>query len=153
GKGFGDLPDRMGWARGFAITGSAGAAIPTESHMQNSFGDIEQHPNALNIGLALEYSLPYFQSQVRNIGLMPPFDRMIPLVEVALQKPIDHGGGPWTGTVNPGVIWAGQYLQLAAEAVLPINGTSGRGIGFRTQLHFFIDDLFPNSIGRPIFGG
>ena len=153
GKGFGDLSDRMSWARGFAVTGSAGISIPTETRTSDGAGGFEDNPHVLQFGLALEYSLSYFQSQVRNIGLMPPFDRMIPLVELALEKPIGHGGGPWTGSLNPGLIWAGQYVQLAAEAVIPLNGESGRGMGFRAQLHFFIDDLFPNSLGRPVFGG
>jgi hypothetical protein len=85
--------------------------------------------------------------------LAAPFDRLIPLVELALEKPLNRGGGSMTGTVNPGLIWAGQYLQLAAEAVIPVSRDSGRGTGWRVQLHFFIDDLLPNSLGRPIFGG
>jgi len=152
GKGFGDLPDRMSWARGFAVTGVVGIGIPTETHTSDGLGGFEDNPDVFSLGLALEYSLPYLQSQVRNVGLTAPFDRMIPVIELALEKPIDRGAGPWTGTVNPGLIWAGQYVQLAAEAVIPVNGESGRGIGFRAQLHFFIDDLLPNSLGRPIFG-
>jgi hypothetical protein len=152
GKGFGDLSDRMSWARAFAVTGSAGVSVPAEIRTDDGFGGFEYHPDMLELGFALEYSVPYLQSQVRNIGLIAPFDRMIPIVEFALEKPIDHGGGAWTGTVNPGLIWAGQYVQLAAEAVIPMNGESGRGTGFRAQLHFFIDDLFPDSLGRPIFG-
>jgi hypothetical protein len=53
--------------------------------------------------------------------------------------------------VNPGVIWAGQYVQLAVEAVIPINSRTGNRTGWIAQLHFFLDDLFPTSIGRPIF--
>ena len=28
-----------------------------------------------------------------------------------------------------------------------------RNIGVIAQLHFYIDDLFPNTLGTPIFGG
>jgi hypothetical protein len=34
-----------------------------------------------------------------------------------------------------------------------VNRQSGPGIGFIAQLHFYIDDIFPHSLGRPIFGG
>jgi len=44
-------------------------------------------------------------------------------------------------------------VQLAAEAVFPANRASGHGLGFIAQLHFYIDDLFPHSLGRPILGG
>ncbi len=30
------------------------------------------------------------------------------------------------------------------------NGAQGRGVGALVQLHFFLDDLFPHSIGRPL---
>ncbi|MGH6741092.1 MAG: hypothetical protein ACREDY_19065, partial [Bradyrhizobium sp.] len=57
-----------------------------------------------------------------------------------------------TGTVNPGVIYVGDTYQVAVEALIPINRQSGTAVGFIAQLHFFLDDIFPNSIGRPIFG-
>ncbi|HUO65292.1 MAG TPA: hypothetical protein VMT97_16375 [Terriglobales bacterium] len=60
---------------------------------------------------------------------------------------------PSTGTVNPGIIWAGKYFQIGLEAVVPINERTGKNVGIRGQLHFFLDDLFPNTLGRPLFGG
>jgi hypothetical protein len=41
---------------------------------------------------------------------------------------------------------------LAFEAVIPINNASGNRVGWVAQLHFFLDDLFPQTVGRPIFG-
>ncbi|MGN8612580.1 UNVERIFIED_CONTAM: hypothetical protein LJA04_09260, partial [Campylobacter jejuni] len=61
-------------------------------------------------------------------------------------------GGKTTGTVNPGVIWAGKYFQIGLEAIVPVNERTGKNVGFRGVLHFFLDDIFPRSIGRPIFG-
>ena len=55
-------------------------------------------------------------------------------------------------TVNPGVIWSGKYFQMGAEAVIPINSRTGNDVGFIVQLHFYLDDLFPHSLGRPLFG-
>jgi hypothetical protein len=54
------------------------------------------------------------------------------------------------GTIQPGVIWAGQYFQIGAEAIIPANRFTGHGYGGVFQLHFYLDDLFPRSIGKPI---
>jgi hypothetical protein len=153
GKGFVDLPDSMALLRPLAVTGSIGVGIPTRAHSTDDSGAVVGNPDTLKLGFALEYSVIYLQSQVRNVGLGAPFDRLIPLVELALEKPIDRSNGEVTGTVNPGLLWAGQYFQLGAEAVIPVNHATGDRVGFILQLHFFIDDLFPNTIGRPVFGG
>jgi hypothetical protein len=152
GKGFGDLADATSFMRAFALTGSAGISLPTKAKVSDDAGGFENVPHVLKIGLALEYSLPYLQSQVRNTGLGAPFDRMIPLVEFSLETPLDRGGGKTTGTVYPGVLWAGQYVQLGLEAIIPLNRESGHNVGFLTQLHFYVDDLLPGSLGRPLFG-
>ena len=76
---------------------------------------------------------------------------MIPVVEFAMSTALDRGASGTTGTINPGIIWAGTYFQLAAEAQIPVNKASGRHTGWIVQLHFYLDDLFPNSLGRPIF--
>jgi hypothetical protein len=88
---------------------------------------------------------------VKDIGLREPFNRLIPLVELAFSTPINRIPASQTiGTVQPGVIWAGQYFQIGAEAILPVNRLTGHGYGGVVQLHFYLDDLFPRSIGRPI---
>lgn len=156
GKGFGNLPDSVKYLRPIALTGVAGIAIPSRSSTSrvNDDGDVtvERHPNVLRLGFAVEYSLPYLQSFVKDIGLHEPFNRMIPVVELALQKPLDNGGGPTTGTVNPGILWAGRYVQVGLEAVIPVNRSTGGGNGVLLQLHFFLDDIFPRSIGKPVLG-
>ena len=163
GKGFGDLPAAVRFLKPFAITGQVGIAIPTSAStrsvtvdVQNGEQeiDVERHPDVLEWGFALEYSLIYLQSQVQDIGLRAPFDRLIPLVEFALETPLNRGEeGQTTGTINPGIIWAGKYFQVGVEAVVPINERTGNNVGVIAQLHFFLDDLFPHSLGRPLFGG
>lgn len=149
GKGMGDLPPGLSLLRPFAITGLAGVAFPSSAST-----DGEQNPTALQLGFAFEYSLIYLQEQVKDIGLRAPFDRLVPLVEVSLNDPLNRGqSGLITGTVNPGVIWSGQYFQVGAEAVIPINSRTGNNVGVIAQLHFYLDDLFPHSLGRPFFGG
>lgn len=156
GKGFGDLPDNLKYLKPFALTGLAGIGIPTKASTTriNDDGDveIERHPNVLKWGFSVQYSLPYLQSFVKDIGLQQPFSRMIPVVEFAFETPFNRGGGATTGTVNPGVLWAGRYVQLGLEAVIPVNNHTGNKVGVRAQLHFFLDDIFPRTIGRPMFG-
>jgi len=115
--------------------------------------EIERHPNVLQWGFALEYSLIYLQEQVKDIGLSSPFDRLIPLVEFPFETPLNRGQeGQTTGTINPGLIWSGKYFQVGAEAVIPVNSRTGSNVGFIAQLHFYLDDLFPKTLGRPVFG-
>lgn len=156
GKGFGDLPDSAKYLRPLAVTGLVGVAIPTKASTStiNDDGDlvVERHPHVLDWGFAVEYSIPYLQSFVKDMGLRQPFNRIIPVVEFSLQTPLDRGGGATTGTVNPGILWAGRYVQFGLEAVVPINDHTGSRVGVIGQIHFFLDDIFPRSIGKPLFG-
>jgi hypothetical protein len=52
--------------------------------------------------------------------------------------------------VNPGLIWAGKYFEVGVEAIIPINLRTGKDVGIRALLHFFLDDLWP-TVFRPIF--
>jgi hypothetical protein len=163
GKGLGDLPETLRFLKPLALTGSADIAIPTSAStrsitVNDQTGErdveIERHPDVLQLGFALEYSVIYLQSQVQDMHLPAPIDRLIPLVEFALETPLNRGAqGQTTGTINPGVIWAGKYFQVGMEAVVPINSRTGTNVGVIAQLHFFLDDLFPHTIGRPLFGG
>jgi hypothetical protein len=143
GKGFGDLPKPLNYLRPLALTGTLGDVIPSEA----------ADPNALNWGLALEYSLPYLQQHVQEISWLRPFRNVIPLVELAMNSPLDRGGGQTTGTVNPGFLWESRYCQIGAEAVIPINRATGPNVGFVVQVQVFIDDLLPKIFGHPLFFG
>jgi hypothetical protein len=147
GKGFGDLPRSLPWARPFAVTGNLGFDFPTKA---DSAG--VPNPNNFNYGFAFEYSLPYLQCCVKDVGLRQPFNQLIPLVEVAFSTPMNRitPGVTTTGTIQPGIIWSGQYFQIGAEAIIPVNAASGKGLGGLVQLHFYLDDLFPHSFGRPV---
>jgi hypothetical protein len=152
GKGLGDLPDTLSLLRPVAVTGLVGIVIPTSASSRMSDGEVERHPNVLEYGFALEYSFIYLQEQVEDIGLRAPFDRLIPLVEFSFDTPVNRGqGGVTTGTINPGVIWSSKYMQFGVEAVIPINEQTGKSLGVIAQLHFYLDDLFPRSLGRALF--
>jgi hypothetical protein len=160
GQGFGGLPDDMRMARPFALTGQIGYAIPSKSSSSSidpDSGDTvkELHPQFLTYGGSLQYSMPYLKSNVVDLNLPEFFNHLIPIVEFQFQTPVAnyHGSGiGTTGFVNPGVIWIGKYFQVGLEAIIPVNRASGTGVGVLAQLHFYLDDLFPNSIGKPIFG-
>ncbi|WP_321902545.1 hypothetical protein [Paraburkholderia tropica] len=137
GKGMVDLPDALAWLRPIAITGEAGPALTTGGGQ----------PNAFNYGFTFQYSLPYLQQHVHDLGLPQPFSNLIPLVEV----PLSRSQGQTTGTVNPGFIWMNRYGQLGIEAQIPINRASGSHVGILVQTHIFFDDVAPHSIGKPLF--
>ena len=153
GKGLGDLPESAGWLRAFAVTGQIGYQFPTRSF------DVVQNtsiPQFLVYGASFQYSMPYLKSEIHDYQLPDFINHLIPIVEAQLATPAanNFGNSPvTTGTINPGLIWVGTYFQVGAEAVLPVNRASGTGVGFLGQLHFYLDDMFPTTIGRPLLGG
>jgi hypothetical protein len=148
--------------RPFALTGTLGVEIPrhgsttttsTDPDTGAVVTDVERNPHVLQLGLALQYSIPYLQSVVKDVGLGSPWNRMTPVLEFTAQKPLDRvDDRRWTGSINPGVLWTGRQVQFGLEAVIPINRASGRGVGWLAQLHFFLDDIFPQTLGKPLFG-
>ncbi len=159
GKGFGDLPDSTGWIRAFALTGQVGYSIPSSS--MTSFDPdsgmitVTPNPRFLVYGTSLQYSMPYLKSNIVDLQLPDFINHLIPIVEAQFTTPVANNFGmPWvtTGTVNPGVIWVGAYFQVGLEAIVPINRASGTGVGVLAQLHLYLDDMFPTTIGKPLFG-
>ena len=152
GKGFGDLPDSAGLVRAFAVTGQVGYQIPTTSFDLVSGSPVPQN---LLWGTSLQFSMPYLKSNVVDLGLPDFINHLIPIVEAQFTAPVANNFGNdfvITGTVNPGVIWVGSYYQVGLEAVVPINRSSGTSIGAIAQLHFYLDDIFPNTLGQPLIG-
>jgi hypothetical protein len=160
GKGFGDLPETMNWARPFAITGVIGYAIPGTSsttifNPDTGDVDIDFHPRVLNWGGTLQYSMPYLKQSVIDLQLPDFINHLIPIVEASFQTPVANtftSGTVTTGTISPGMLWVGNYFQVGVEAVIPINRQTGTGVGVIAQLHLYLDDIDPRGIGKPIFG-
>jgi hypothetical protein len=152
GQGLGQLPDSISWARPLAVTGQVGYQIPTTSFIisQNTFV-----PQVLVYGASLQYSMPYLKSEVQDLQLPDVINHLVPLVEAQLFTPVANNfGNPstTTGTINPGAIYVGSYYQIGLEAMIPINRTSGTGIGFIGQFHLYLDDMFPRTLGQPLIG-
>lgn len=139
GKGFGDLPDWADWLKPLAITGSLGY-----NALLSGRGEVEDAQNSLAWGATVMYSLPYLQSFVRDIGISWPFNRLFPIVEFTGETILSgEHKGETTAFANPGLIWAGKYIELAVEAQIPLNDISGRHVGIVGLVHFFLDNIAP----------
>ena len=117
---------------------------------------IDNNPSMLQYGGTLQFSIPYLKSGVIDAGLPEFINHLIPIVEASFETPVSNSMGTGlgtTGTINPGVIWVGSYFQVGAEAQIPVNRASGTGVGFLGQLHLYLDDMFPTTIGQPLLGG
>jgi hypothetical protein len=153
GQGFGQLPDDLGWARPFAVTGQVGYQIPTMSY------DVAQGvyiPQVLVYGASLQYSMPYLKSEVKDLQLADFVNHLIFITEAQFSTPVANNLGnsyETTGTINPGVIYIGSTYQIGIEAIIPVNSASGSGVGVVGQLHLYLDDMFPNTFGQPLIGG
>ena len=167
GKGFGDLENE--WLRPFAVTGEIDytwSTHPFDVTGVDQFGNVllSRTPTVLTYGATLQYSLLYMNSFVHEV---PPFFRnLIPTVEVVVATPVSNIGPSVPGavigtheslaTVQPGGFYIGRLgplsFELGAEAVIPINHASGRHVGAMAVLDFFLDDIFPDTLGRPLFG-
>jgi hypothetical protein len=114
----------------------------------------ELNPKVVKWGFTLQYNLQYLQSFVRDIGLPAPFNRMIPIIEFAMQTPVEgREAGRTTGTVNPGLLWFGRYVQIGFELQLPVNDRTSKNIGFLGQLHLYLDDIAPQIFSWTPFHG
>jgi hypothetical protein len=150
GKGFGDLPKSLNPLRPLALTGEVSETFPGQSRTNGS-------PNAttLNGGFTLQYSLPYYNSHVAAIN-NDFVNHLIPITEFTFSRPVSGfvpGTNPTTGTVQPGVIYIAAEYQVGLEAIVPLNNASGHGVGVVFSVDLYLDDILPNSLGRPLFGG
>jgi len=151
GKGMGDLPDSLKYLKPVALTGIFGTTFPTHNMDEDTGSTI---PKVAVWGFTMQYSLQYLQSSVKDLGLKEPFSRLIPLVEMPMQTAWNGDQkGQTTGTVNPGLVWFGKYIQLSLEAQVPINAASGKGVGAIGQIHLYLDDIAPNIFTWTPFSG
>jgi hypothetical protein len=145
-----------------SVTAEAGLSVPSAPHTSSITYDdsgnprleVELNPTVLNWGFTLQYSLPYMNANVSEVGGPDFLKHLVPIAEFAFQTPLsnyDPGGNITTGTIQPGVVNMADKWQIAIEALIPINAASGHNLGVVGELHFFLDDIFPNSIGKPFF--
>jgi hypothetical protein len=141
GKGLGDLD--IGYLRPLAIVGTLGAEL----------ADRAPRPNLLKTGFAIEYSIPYLESEVETLALPHFLRAMTPMVEFLFVNPIGRDYGTRaTGVIAPGVSYGGEGWELGADFLIPTTRATATGLGFRVQLALSFDFLFPNSLGKPLLG-
>ena len=154
GKGFGDLA--TDWARPFAVTGSVGASIPTVTHDPL---DGSQVPTVVTYGGTLQYSLLYRNGFVAEVP--SAFNKLIPAFEAVFSTPVANTGpsvdGDFsvhdtTGVVGPSLYYVGSTFEVGVMAQVPINRASGLHPGVMAILDFFLDDIAPDTLGKPLFG-
>ena len=129
-KGFGDLPDSISLLKPLAVTGVLGYQMSTD----------QAQPTALNWSFTLQYSFLYLNEHVQPTGWGEPWNRLVAIVEFPLQTCMSGiCNGQVIGSINPGLVWVGPEFNLSAEAVLPVNNQSGRGVGMLFQIHKYFD--------------
>jgi hypothetical protein len=85
------------------------------------------------------------------VELPPWLSGLIPLVEFNWVSPSKKPTNVQTAwRAAPGVIYEGHGYELAVEALVPLDRSAGTNLGVIAQVYIFIDDLYPNSFGRPV---
>jgi hypothetical protein len=150
GKGLGDIP----WnpVRPFAVTGELDYNIPNTGQ-STGYGAV----NSWSGGLTLQYSIPYLQSQIKDYGLPLVLANLTPVAELgwsaaASSSAFRPTGQPTTFQLGTGAVWTGEYYSLSTEILWPLNGAAGHGLGLIGQFHLYFDDMFPDSLGKPLIG-
>ena len=149
GKGAGDLPDSVAWARPFALTGQVGFGLPTRLRSRDidaepgSITPFVANPYVVSVAGSFQYSLPYAAENDSRVAVPAAFSALIPLVEYAIDVPVANNGShvPVTGTIDPGFLWVNEKSNTTwgLEALIPINRASGTHPGARLQLSYSFD--------------
>jgi hypothetical protein len=156
GKGFGFLPDNLKLLRPLAVTTELGYSFPTQSSTIELEDDVRtetRNPQVLFWGGSVQYSMPYLKDRVRDLGLPKFVNHFVFITEFnfATETSNFDKGERTTGTINPGLLYTADKYQLGVEAIIPINRASGDDVGVIANLHLFLEDIFPNSLGKPLF--
>ncbi len=153
GKGFGQA--QADWVRPLALTGEFGVNFPMTA--TNANGSL--NPTSLYYGMTLQYSLLYMNSYVQETPEL--FRRLIPAFEAQFNTPVSNlapnapGSFPTnvtTGVVGPSLYYIGRYFEVGVMAQAPINKESGAHLGVLAIVDFFLDDIAPDTLGKPLFG-
>ncbi|MGB6325262.1 MAG: hypothetical protein WBG11_05660 [Methylocella sp.] len=161
GKGFGDLQTE--WLRPFAITGEVDYDVPTVPNVYTNGMLTQQNPTTVDYGFTIQYSLQYLNAYVHEVEGPEILRHLVPTFEAEFTSPVSNigpsminsvpGTHETTGVVGPGLYYIAHDYELGIFGAFPINQGSGKHPGVFAIVDFFLDDLFPNTLGKPIFGG
>ena len=108
-------------------------------------------PETLNWGFTVQYSLPYYNSHIgrdRQRFLKPTFrspnspSRNRSPIRAGVERHHRHDPTGLIYMAIPGRSRRGDHSNQQIER---------KELGAVAELHFFLDDIFPNSLGRPLF--
>ena len=156
GKGFGDIPVPL--LRPLALTGTLSYTIADKKlkiiGTDPDSGDLLYNNGTSNTwsgGLSLQYSFRYLQSQVKDYGWPEFVNRLTPVLEVAWSSPASKPNQDSTQYLfGIGLNYTAESYAVGVEALIPGNRQTGSHAGVIAQCHLYFDDLFPNSLGKPI---
>ena len=136
GKGLGDLPSAVKYLRPLALQGDAGFEVSTDHDRTTTFAH----------NVAVEYSVPYLQSFVRDLGLRWPLSNLIADTEFNFEHGVngaDHGHTKAFAT--PGVVYMDRYVELGVAGRFPLNDRAHQELdwGIIWIVDLFIDDILP----------
>ncbi len=139
GQGFASFAQMRG-LQPFALTGSGGFLIVDRQTQDTVHEAI--------LSASLQYSLDIFAKTPAGRSLPRVLQPFIPIVETSFALPVR--GGRQRGLLAPGLIYAGDGYQLAAEALLPLTREAGTHAGFIAQLNVSLSVLGFNALARPL---
>jgi hypothetical protein len=145
GKGLGDLPDALGWLRPFALQGDFGPEVSTDEATTTAFVH----------DVAVQYSIPYLQSSVKDVGLRWPLANLIPVVELDFEHGVrGEESGATRAIVTPGLVYVDRRIEVGVAGRFPLSDTAREEVdpGVIFLFDVFIDDVLPWSRWQP-FGG
>jgi hypothetical protein len=151
GKGFGDLP--IGVLRPLALTGELTYTIADKGLKVDSAGTAlnNGNSNAWSGGLSLQYSMRYLSGQVKDYGLPDFVNKLTPVAELSWSSSASQPNQTQTQYLwGLGVNYTATTYAVGVEALVPGNSATGSHLGVIAQFHLYFDDLFPNSLGKPI---
>jgi hypothetical protein len=156
GKRLGDLP--IGYFRPLAVTGTSGSQFADKRLEAAPATDPDTGTAALcfknniddcrNGGRAGQYSFSYLQAQVKDSGLPAFFNRLTSLAGFAWSLPAGtpHAAGTLYLFAAGGAHGGAGYASTAGA----LDREAGTSPGLIAQLHRYLDDMFPNSLGKPL---
>jgi hypothetical protein len=142
GRGGGDLPRSLRYLRPLAVQGDAGVEVSIDPHRTTT----------LLHNLTVEYSIPYLQAAIRDVGLGWPLKDLIPVTEFNFEHGV-HGDGEGKSSIftTPGVVYMDRFVELGMAGRFPLNGGAHRDLdwGIIWIVDLFIDDIFPATTWQP----
>ena len=154
-QGIGGIKNRPDWLAPGAVTGMIGLEIPTrnfDNDTDPATGLTLRTRNQTNAqyGFSLQYDLAYMNKNT-PYRAPAPFDHLTPLVEFIFETPVNGDDRSTTGTVNPGIAWRNDDgIELAAEAIIPLNGQTGNTIGGIAQFRMPLE-IISAALDQPLF--